>query len=199
MSDLIKQIFASGQKIAIAITGGGSPGIAELMQNGGASSTILEVVVPYSQAALVEYLHGNAPAKFCSEEAAFQMAKAAYRRAAAIVNPATWVHKVDHIAGIGLTCSLMKEGERAGRVHRAFGAVCVAGREEYIATEFTVQADPEFAHDRKTEEIMAGCLLVYLVARAASLHPEWQSIPNCLGFNLALPRLTEAIHDRSFV
>ena len=109
-------IHGSGRKIVIAVTGGGSGAIAALLQTPGASRTILEAVVPYSHAALVDWI-GAIPEQACSAATARAMAVAAFERARQFAPDADregWL-------GIGATASLAtdrpKRGER--RIHLA--------------------------------------------------------------------------------
>lgn len=58
---------------------GGSEIIGELLRHGQGSNTILEAVVPYCQSAYEEFI-GGPPDKFVSEEAACQLAMAAFQK-----------------------------------------------------------------------------------------------------------------------
>ena len=55
-------------------------GLSWLLSVPGASGTVLEAVVPYSRAAMVDFL-GAEPPKYVAAETAVQMAMQAYRRA----------------------------------------------------------------------------------------------------------------------
>ncbi|MGH7335244.1 MAG: hypothetical protein ACREKS_21370, partial [Candidatus Rokuibacteriota bacterium] len=70
---LIEHVHASGRRVVLAITGGGSGAIGELLRIPGGSRTLLEAIVPYDSAALAQYL-GGAPDQACSEETAVAMA-----------------------------------------------------------------------------------------------------------------------------
>ncbi len=58
--ELVSQIHAAPGQIVLAVTGGGSRAIADLLEVPGGSRTLLEAVVPYSAAALAEFF-GAAP------------------------------------------------------------------------------------------------------------------------------------------
>ncbi len=79
-TSLAARIHASGSQFVLAITGGGSRAIAELLETPGGSRSLLEAVVPYSAAALGEWLK-SVPEHFCSAETARAMAMAGYSRA----------------------------------------------------------------------------------------------------------------------
>ena len=78
---LIVALHASGRKAALAITGGGSGAIGELLRVPGGSRLLIEAQVPYDPQALAAFL-GFAPAQASSAETAIAMARAARARAA---------------------------------------------------------------------------------------------------------------------
>ena len=78
--NLVRRIQASGRALVLALTGGGSRVIAELLTVPGASRFVLEALVPYSEPALARFLGGH-PDHFCSSATARAMAMAAYLRA----------------------------------------------------------------------------------------------------------------------
>src|SRR5690348_18459744 len=78
---LIAALHASGRKAALAITGGGSGAIGELLRVPGGSRLLIEAQVPYDAAALAAFL-GFAPAQASSADTAVAMARAARERAA---------------------------------------------------------------------------------------------------------------------
>lgn len=111
------KIHASGKQLVIAVTGGGSGAISALLQTPGASRTILEAIIPYSHAALTDWI-GAQPEQACSAATARAMAMAAFMRARELASdaaPEAWL-------GVGATATLAtdrpKRGER--RVHLAF-------------------------------------------------------------------------------
>ena len=77
---LIERIHAAPQQAVIVVTGGGASAISELLSVPGGSRTLLEAIVPYSEAALADWL-GRCPEHSCVEETALAMAAVAYRRA----------------------------------------------------------------------------------------------------------------------
>jgi len=111
------KIHASGKQLVIAVTGGGSGAISALLQTPGASRTILEAIVPYSFAALVDWI-GAKPEQACSEATARAMAMAALLRARTLAPTSD----PDSIIGVGATASLATDREKRGarRIHLAF-------------------------------------------------------------------------------
>ena len=80
VEELIRRIHAAPGQLVLAITGGGSQAIGELLSVPGGSQTVLEAVVPYSAISLEAFLHAR-PEHFCSARTARMMAMAAFERA----------------------------------------------------------------------------------------------------------------------
>src|SRR4029077_10438914 len=85
---LISTLHASGRKAALAITGGGSAAIGELLRVPGASRLLIEAQVPYDPSALATFL-GVAPAQASSSDTAIAMARSALARAARLTPAGT--------------------------------------------------------------------------------------------------------------
>ena len=67
--EMIAAMHGSGRQAVLAITGGGSGAIAELLRVPGGSRLLLEAIVPYEPRALTAFL-GAEPAQACSVETA---------------------------------------------------------------------------------------------------------------------------------
>ena len=80
LREAIEGIHASPTKAVIAATGGGAQALAWLLGVPNASNTVLEITVPYADAALAELL-GRSPGRVVSEEVAMEMAQLAHERA----------------------------------------------------------------------------------------------------------------------
>src|SRR5215469_14723834 len=78
---LISALHASGRKAALAITGGGSGAVGELLRVPGGSRLLIEAQVPYDAQALASFL-GFAPSQACSTDTAIAMARSARGRTA---------------------------------------------------------------------------------------------------------------------
>src|SRR5262249_34253164 len=113
---LVERIHASGRRIVVAVSGGGSGVIAALLRVPGASRPLVEAVVPYAFEALVDFL-GRPPEPACSPDTAAAMAVRARERAAALVG-ATGAALV----GLGVTASLASDRPKRGD-HRGHLAV----------------------------------------------------------------------------
>jgi Cytidylyltransferase-like len=136
---LISALHGSGRKVALAITGGGSGAIGELLRVPGGSRLLIEAQVPYDAAALATYL-GVAPGQACTADTAIAMARTARTRAARLVPQDS-----DPI-GLGATAALVSDRPRKGehRFHIAFASsagiahctgVLAKGRRDRVAEE----------------------------------------------------------------
>jgi nicotinamide mononucleotide (NMN) deamidase PncC len=112
---LISALHGSGRKAALAITGGGSGAIGELLRVPGGSRLLIEAQVPYDEQALATFL-GFAPTQACGSETAIAMARTARTRAARLVPAGA------HLVGLGATAALVSDRPRKGehRFHIAF-------------------------------------------------------------------------------
>src|SRR5690348_3140830 len=99
---LISRLHASGRKAALAITGGGSGAIGELLRVPGGSRLLIEAQVPYDPQALEMFL-GFAPEQACSADTAIAMARTVRARAAKLVPAAT------DLVGLGATAALVSD------------------------------------------------------------------------------------------
>jgi hypothetical protein len=112
---LISALHASGRKAALAITGGGSGAVAELLRVPGGSRLLIEAQIPYDALALATFL-GFAPAQACSSDTAIAMARSVRARIARLVPAGT------DLVGLGATAALVSDHPRKGehRFHIAF-------------------------------------------------------------------------------
>ena len=153
---LISALHASGRKAALAITGGGSGAIGELLRVPGGSRLLIEAQVPYDEQALAAFL-GFAPAQACSSDTAIAMARTARARAARLVPAGT------DLVGLGATAALVSDRPRRGehRFHIAFANA--AG----IAHCTCVLAKGR--RDRAAEEDLVSRAIVLWLARACGI------------------------------
>jgi hypothetical protein len=114
---LISTVQASGRKAVLAITGGGSGAIAELLRVPGGSRLLLDAQVPYDMQALEMFL-GFAPSQASSADTAIAMARAARERAARLAPTVT------NLIGLGATAALVSDRPRRGehRFHIAYAS-----------------------------------------------------------------------------
>jgi nicotinic acid mononucleotide adenylyltransferase/nicotinamide mononucleotide (NMN) deamidase PncC len=161
---LISALHASGRKAALAITGGGSGAVGELLRVPGGSRLLIEAQVPYDALALATFL-GFAPAQACSADTAIAMARTVRARAARLVPAGA------DVVGLGATAALVSDRPRRGehRFHIAFANA--AG----VAHCTCVLAKGR--RDRAAEEDLASRAIVLMLARACGIAaPSPQSL-----------------------
>ena len=152
---LIEAIHASPFRCVLALTGGGTQAAAMLLNVPGGSRSILEVIVPYHEQALTEFL-GHRPASFCSAEAAAAMAERAHARAC-------WLAPGESVIGLGCTASLVSDRPKQGahRVH--------ASTQTELATFHTMLTLTKGARDREGEESIVDGVIINALAAALGL------------------------------
>jgi cytidyltransferase-like protein len=156
---LARRIHDAGTRLVLAAAGGGSGAIARLLQTPGASRSVLEAVVPYSEPALIDWLGGR-PDQFCSEPTGRAMAMAAYLRAVRW-SGGDWAGAP--LAGAACTASLASDRPKRGphRIHVAFQTA-----------NATASWSVELVKGRRTraeEEQVAATLFLNAIARACGL------------------------------
>src|SRR5437867_11675844 len=107
LKTIVERVHASGRRVVLAITGGGSGAIAELLRVPGGSRTLVEAIVPYGPDALVDFL-GHEPEQACSAETAVAMARRALARAERRSGPGPL------LVGVGVTASLVTDRPKRG-------------------------------------------------------------------------------------
>jgi nicotinic acid mononucleotide adenylyltransferase len=153
---LIAALHASGRKAALAITGGGSGAIGELLRVPGGSRLLIEAQVPYDSQALTAFL-GFEPAQASSAETAIAMARAARARAARLMPPGT-----DPV-GLGATAALVSDRPRRGE-HRFHIAVANSA-----STAHCTGVMAKGRRDRAAEEDLVARAIVLWLAAACGI------------------------------
>jgi nicotinamide mononucleotide (NMN) deamidase PncC len=153
----IERIHAAAHGSVIALTGGGSGAIAELLAVPGASATVLEAIVPYSESSLADWMGGKFD-QACSDRTARAMAMAAFERARKLsdADPTT-------LRGIGATASLATNRPKRGphRIH-------VAWQSADTTVSYTCEL-AKGARTRAEEEAIATRLILHAVAEASGV------------------------------
>jgi nicotinamide mononucleotide (NMN) deamidase PncC len=149
---LAQQVHASGRRLVIAVTGGGSRAISSLLTTPGASRSILAATVPYSPAALVRWL-GGPPDGFCSDRTGRAMAMRAFLEARGLEPAAS-------VCGLACTASLASDRPKRGP-HRAHVAW------QSAATTATCSLEMQKgARTRGQEESLVAALVLNAAAEA---------------------------------
>jgi hypothetical protein len=152
--DLVSALHGSSTRWVLAITGGGASVAGELLGVPGGSRTLLEIVVPYHEQALWEFL-ALQPENACSAKTSQAMARRALERA-------RWLTG-GNVYGLGATASLVSDRPKRGdhRVH-----VSTAGFEVVKTWSLTLNKG---ARDRAEEERVVSSLVLHAMARTLGL------------------------------
>jgi hypothetical protein len=156
VQQLIAALHASGRKAALAITGGGSGAIGELLRVPGGSRLLIEAQVPYDALALEAFL-GFAPAQASSADTAIAMARSIRARAARMVPAGT-----DPV-GLGATAALVSDRPRKGE-HR-FHIACANSARTAHCTGVMAKG----RRDRAAEEDLVSRAIVLWLAYACGI------------------------------
>jgi nicotinamide mononucleotide (NMN) deamidase PncC len=154
--NMIAETHVSGRQAVLAITGGGSGAIAELLRVPGGSRLLLEAIVPYDGRALEAFL-GAVPAQACSEETAVAMARRARGRAAVYAPAGT------PLVGLGATAGLVTDRPRQGE-HRCHIAVTTD-----TGTDLCSIVLAKGRRDRPGEEDLVARAVVLRLARGCGV------------------------------
>jgi hypothetical protein len=153
---LISALHASGRKAALAITGGGSGAVGELLRVPGGSRLLIEAQVPYDALALATFL-GFAPVQACSADTAIAMARNVRARAARLVPAGT------DLVGLGATAALVSDRPHKGE-HRFHIAFANSDRIAHCTGLMT-----KGRRDRAAEEDLVSRAIVLWLAHACGI------------------------------
>jgi hypothetical protein len=187
---LVRSIHAARAKFVLAITGGGSGAIGELLVVPGGSRVLAEAVVPYAPEALARWL-GAVPEQYCSPTTARGMAMRGFERATSYEAESTTQSAAasPHVPaagttllGLGCTASLATDRPKRGphRVHLAWQSA--------TATATYSLELVKGARDRVDEEMLVSHLLLNVLAEAVGTTQQ-----------LRLPLLPSELVERSIV
>ncbi len=147
---LIESLHRASCKYVLALTGGGTGVAAQLLSVPGGSRTILEIIVPYAEQALADFL-GRAPENYCSAATSRRLARRARERAA-------WLAPGEPVLGVGCTASLATDRPKRGD-HRFHIAVHTGqGTATYSLTL------SKGSRDREGEESVLDAVLLNALA-----------------------------------
>jgi len=155
LEQLVAAIHDSPGRVVLGLSGA-SQAAAALLTVPGASRTVLEVVIPYCEAAMVQFLGGR-PDQFCSSPAARSMAVVAFQRARRHAGAEAGV------AGVGCTTALATDRPRRGahRIHVAFQTLAATAA-------WSLELN-KGARTRAEEEQLAARMTLNAVAEACGL------------------------------
>ena len=111
----ISRIHSSKTKLVMAVSGVGSQSVNWLLSVSGASKTLLEASIPYSNASLNHYI-GKVPEQYVSKSTALSMAKSAYFKGV------KYHSDFSDVIGVSCTGAISTNRERKG-ANQAFIAM----------------------------------------------------------------------------
>ncbi|MDH3681776.1 MAG: hypothetical protein OEV40_17705 [Acidimicrobiia bacterium] len=153
---LVEAIHATPVRLVLAVAGGGNAVITDLLDVPGASRTVLEICVPYSERSLLE-LVATAPepppaaAGFVSDSMAAAMAAACLNRATALGQPG------DTLVGVACTAALVSDRPKKGD-HRAHVAVASSDGLEERLVDLAKGALDRAGEDRLVADAVLGAV-----------------------------------------
>ena len=153
---LVQSIHDAPERIVLVAAGAGTEALSSLLGVAGATRTLLEALVPYSNAAFDEFL-GQPPAKYVTERTARLLAGRAFTRARwldAAVNP---------VVGLACTATIVTDRPKMGE-HRAYIATWQPER----LVEYGIHLQ-KGQRDRSGEENLVSRVILNALAEAMSL------------------------------
>ena len=151
-----ERLHASPTMAVVAVTGGGGRALSWLINEPGASRTVLEGLVPYAPSALQRFL-GDPVAQSVSEDTASDMALAAYRRARRLRDGDV------PVVGVGCTAAIATDRPLKGQ-HRCF--VTAWTRRDVASYGVTFAKGHR---DRAGEEEVVSKLVIRAMAEASEV------------------------------
>jgi nicotinic acid mononucleotide adenylyltransferase len=163
---LLGRLEASGSRIVVVATGGGSLAIPHLLTTPGASGVVLECLVPYAREA-IDRLLGGRQESYCSARTARRLAVMAWQRGCGLGAPPA------SVIGIAATASLRSRAPKSGP-HRI-----VVAMHTLDSTSVATLVLHKDARSRSEEETVAAALLLEhlaTIARDPLLFPPGSSL-----------------------
>ena len=153
---LVQAIHDSPPRIVQVTAGAGTQALSDLLGVAGATRTLLEALVPYSQASFDDFL-GQAPPQYVAARTANLMAGRAYTRA-------RWL-ETENVPSVGLACTATIVTDRPKRgEHRAH----IATWQPTCLNHYTIYLE-KGARDRTGEEDVVSRIMLNALAQAMGL------------------------------
>ncbi len=156
IKQLVQTIHDAPERIVLVAAGAGTEALSNLLGVAGATRTLLEALVPYSQAAFDEFL-GRPPAKYVTERTARLLAGRAFTRA-------RWLEaNTNPVVGLACTATIITDRPKRGE-HRAYIATWQPDR----LVEYGIHLHKGY-RDRAGEENLVSRVILNALAEAMSL------------------------------
>ncbi|XP_037773144.1 uncharacterized protein LOC119568771, partial [Penaeus monodon] len=175
-------------RTVIATAGAGSSALSHLLSVAGASRTLLESIVPYSQAAFDDFL-GKPPKQYVSDDAARLLAGRAYTRASQL-------ERGDFpLVGLSCTATIVTDRHKKGE-HRGFVATW---QPHQLNTYSIVLKKGE--RNRAEEEAIYSLIMINALATACGLSAQiplplhGDEVVEATRYDFAV--VTQQLHDQA--
>jgi hypothetical protein len=156
---LVQAVHNAPPRLVLVTAGAGTQALSDLLGVAGASRTVLEALVPYSEASFDEFL-GQKPPQYVSTETAHFLAGRAFTRA-------RWLESENHpTVGLACTATIVTDRPKRGE-HRAH--IAVWQKERLACTTLHLQKG---ARDRQGEESLVSRVILNGLAQALSLEQQ---------------------------
>ncbi len=163
-TNLIRRIHDTSAKACLVITGAGTSAISALFGVAGSSRTVIEAQIPYSMAALDNYVGMTADQHVSREEARI-MAIRAYERAVSLSETAP---RTQHLVGLSCTAAIATDRERRGE-NRAH----IAWHDGNRGASYSIVMN-KGARDRAGEETVCKVVILNALAEACGTQDRLQ-------------------------
>lgn len=181
---LASRVVARAMPMTIVVAGGASGAIAALLRQPGASRTLLDAQIPYSQQALATYL-GHLPQSICSPDTARLLAWRAWTNARQLAN----IDQKSNCFGVSCTAALATQPARRG-ADRAHFALC----DGLVSQVFTLELGRGGERATQEDHVSTHLLQLLLNEPDQNLQKQPDSTPDALGEVLAGNRLWCHVH-----
>lgn len=153
---LVQQIHDATHRMVMVTAGAGTQALSDLLSVAGATRTLLEALVPYSESAFDEFL-GQKPQKYVDQQTAHLLAGRAFTRA-------RWLETEAHpVIGLACTATIVTDRPKRGE-HRAHIATWQAERMVWYGIRLQ-----KGARDRTGEEGLVSRVMLNALAAACGL------------------------------
>ena len=161
ITPIIKSIHNSPTQLVLVVAGAGTAALSELLAVGGASRTLLEAIVPYSNASFTDFLNGKVPKQYASEQTARLTAGCAFNRAKQLVQHTDYVDA--QVIGLACTAAIASDRPKKGE-HRAH--IACWSQDRVVSQSITLDKGKR---TRVEEELAVSHLIVQMLAEASGV------------------------------
>lgn len=156
---VIQAIHDCSSRVVLVVAGAGTQALSDLLAVAGATRTLLEALVPYSEASFDEFL-GQKPNQYVADETAHLLAGRAFTRA-------RWLDsEASPTIGLACTATIITDRPKRGE-HRAHIATWQPSR----MVSYSLYLD-KGARDREGEEDLVSRMLLNSLAKGCGIESQ---------------------------